>query len=323
MSRTKASFVMIMVTAVTVTTLFLLPFTPRLAVCTVVAQQGDLVRTLVLEGMVRYRQEQTCLSLFQGVVNGVYVQAGQAVHRGDLLFSLDTEQQEAQLESLTKARYAQSSQGMEWLAAWQQNGSGLSAEQMLRQQIEAGKIRASADGRVTAVYVQTGDTVATASLLGIVSGREKCVVASARAQEIQGVQPGDAAALSVKGGSVAAVLSAIGAPETNEATAQISQRLTFVPGNGEWSCSVGEKATVELLLERKENVTLVPLGAVDGKNQVWVVENGQATPHLIDPSLRNEAYVACGSELAGKRLILQPDQYALGQGCSVKEAKRR
>ena len=264
MSRTKASFVMIMVTAVTVTTLFLLPFTPRLAVCTVVAQQGDLVRTLVLEGMVRYRQEQTCLSLFQGVVNGVYVQAGQAVHRGDLLFSLDTEQQEAQLESLT-----------------------------------------------------------TASWLGIVSGREKCVVASARAQEIQGVQPGDAAALSVKGGSVAAVLSAIGAPETNEATAQISQRLTFVPGNGEWSCSVGEKATVELLLERKENVTLVPLGAVDGKNQVWVVENGQATPHLIDPSLRNEAYVACGSELAGKRLILQPDQYALGQGCSVKEAKRR
>lgn len=317
MPRTKASLLMILATAATVTTLLLLPFTPKTPVHTALVQSGDWFNVMRLEGVVSYRRQQNCVNLYPGTVSGVYVHTGQQVHAGDLLFRLDTSAQESLLAQLSGSRH--NLQGAEWLAAF---GNAAQSEWELRSQIEAGKIRAQTDGLVSAVYVETGDQLAAAGLLGVVGSSEKCVTAIARAQELQSLQPGTAAVLTLTGGETAAVLEKIGAPAADETTTQVMQPLTFA-SDGLAGASVGEKAGVQLLMDHQENVALIPISAVDSQNQVWVVADGKASPVVIDVSCRNEQYVACDVQMAGKRLVLQPEAYALWSGCPVKEAASR
>lgn len=321
MPRTRVSLGMIVATIAAVTAFFLMPFTPRTAVRTVTVKQGDLLRTLKLEGTVGYRRQQVCAALNPGVVEKVYVHPGQRVQQGELLFAMDVSAQVEMLTRLSSSRYAQE-QAAEWLAAFQGNGS---AEWELRTQIEGAKIRAQRDGVIRAVYVEEGDAVAEAGLLGVVSGEEKCVAALAYTQELQGVETGAAAVLITQNNRSAATLCHFGAPEWGNGAAQSTQQLTFLPLQQETlaDVNIGERVEAELLVERMEGVTLIPLGAVDKHGQIWLVEEGKARPQAIDTSRRNEGYVAADSALSGARLILQPDEYSLWAGCPVKEARTR
>lgn len=321
MPRTRVSLLMIAVTFAAMTAFFLVPFTPRMAVHTVTAERGDLLRTLTLEGTVEYRHQQTCAALNAGVVEAVYVRPGQQVKKGDLLFALDASAQMEMLALWSKGRYAQQ-QAAEWMTVWQ---SDAGTERELRAQIEGSRIRADVDGVVRAVYVEKGDMVAEAGLLGVISGEEKCVSALACVQEVQGIDLGSAAILTKQGQSSAATLSSLGAPVWSTGLAQSSQRLTLLPLYQEAlaDAGIGESIQTELLVQCLEDVTLIPIGAVDKQGQIWVVENGKAAPLSIDTTHRNESYVAGDSALAGARLILAPDECALWAGCPVKEARSR
>lgn len=321
MPRSRASLWMILITLATVITLFLLPFTPRTAVHTVKAERGDLLQTLTLEGTVAYRHQQICAALSAGVVERVNVKPGQQVKKGDLLFTMDVSAQMEMLAILSRNQYTRQ-QEAEWLAAWQEDAG---TEWELRTQIEGAKIRARQDGVVRAVYVEQGDAVTEAGLLGIVSGEEKCVSVLTYSQDVQGMEAGAAALLTTRFQSGAAILSALSAPEWNEGTSQSTQRLTFVPLHQEMlaDTEVGDPVEAQLLVQCMENVALIPIGAVDNQSRIWMVEDGKATPQVIDISQRNESYVASDPKLAGARLILQPDEYSLWAGCPVKEERRR
>lgn len=58
MTRTQASLSVIAVTLATVTTLFLLPYTPKIPVKTATIQRGNWTKTTLAEGVVQYRQQQ-------------------------------------------------------------------------------------------------------------------------------------------------------------------------------------------------------------------------------------------------------------------------
>ncbi|MEG0902567.1 MAG: hypothetical protein RSG96_10615, partial [Clostridia bacterium] len=66
MQKTKASLGVIAATAITVLTLFLLPFTPKVAVRTVLPKRGELIETIFLEGVICYQNEQPCVNLQAG-----------------------------------------------------------------------------------------------------------------------------------------------------------------------------------------------------------------------------------------------------------------
>ena len=100
MPKTKASLLVIAATAVTVATLFLLPFTPKTAVRTAAVERGDLIRSTLMEGVVAYANEQPLIALQAGRVARVYVIQGQAVRAGDLLVSMDTSVQEQELAAV-------------------------------------------------------------------------------------------------------------------------------------------------------------------------------------------------------------------------------
>ena len=163
MPKTKASLLAIAATAVTVATLFLLPFTPKTAVRTAAVERGDLIRSTLMEGVVAYADEQPLIALQAGRVARVYVIQGQAVRAGDLLVSMDTSVQEQELAAVNRLLYEQETA----LAAFGQMGeAALNAAQTvleartrqteLRAAIASAQIRAERDGVVGAVYVAEG-----------------------------------------------------------------------------------------------------------------------------------------------------------------------
>lgn len=323
MPRAKASLLVILTSALTVAVLFLLPYTPAQRVHTAVAGRGDLMRSVLLSGTVSYFNQQPCVNVQAGRVAGVYVQPGQKVREGELLFAMDTSAQEAALASLQKARYAQRAtlegQGdavtalaMERELAWQEQ------ETALRQSIEAAHVRAGIDGVMEVVYAREGDWIDAAGVLGAVRDESKCVVATVKLAALPLAQTGTPAALG-ENGLGPAVLSRLDAPDAQSGM----QRLVFTPAAQEQlaKCEIGETVTVEMLVETVPDCVLVPLSAVAADGRVWYVENGRAHSDVPGSVRRGGEMVALGEEWDGRRVILLPDGARLTEGCTVKEAK--
>ena len=92
MTRTQASLSVIAVTLATVTTLFLLPYTPKIPVQTAIVRRGEWTKTTLAEGVVQYRQQQPAVCLQGGVLRRVCAEEGVNFRKGKLLFALDTSQ---------------------------------------------------------------------------------------------------------------------------------------------------------------------------------------------------------------------------------------
>lgn len=334
MPKTKASLLVIAATAVTVVTLFLLPFTPRTAVRTAVVERGELICSTLLEGVVAYADEQPLIALQSGRVGKVHVRQGQTVRAGELLISMDTGVQEQELAAVNQLLYEQETA----LAAFGQAGEAAlpaahialqarTRQAELRASIASAQIRAEADGVVGALYVAEGAIAGEGGLLGTVHGTGLRVAAAGRAEDLANVAPGAAAMVTSAEGKTlgAAVLGQSGAPELDGSTGQAMQSLSFFPmDDGAWmGVGAGDRVVVELAQEALEDQALVPISAVDSRDRVWFVEDGIATPVEIDLTLRNDAYVAVPQEWAGKRVVLLPETASLYPGCAVKEARTR
>lgn len=331
MPKAKASLLVIAATLLTVAVLFLLPFTPSVKVRTAVIEEGDLIRTTLLEGVVGYRDEQPCVNVLDGRVAGVYVKEGQHVQAGELLIRMDTSAEEAALAAMSQAMNERSellggldgaARAAAVLTADQADALEKKAE--LETRISGGQIRAAFDGIVGGIYTQKGSYVSAMSLLGTVHGTEKSVTAAGRASDLSGAAAGAISGVQSADGKFlgAARLSFLSAPVADETTGQVMQTLHFELLENQ-ELKVGERVMVELVCERGENVALLPLSAVDSDMRVWVVENGTASPIKVDVALRNDQYVAASGDWTGKRVILSPDEEALYQGCRIKEASGR
>ncbi len=334
MPKTKASLLVLAATAITVATLFLLPFTPKVAVRTAVVERGALSRTTLLEGIVSYQDEQPCVSYQAGRVSAVHVRQGQRVHAGDLLFSMDTSAEEAALASISQMLYEQEKllSGFERAdalaaAVLQSTWDARKTEGELRASIASKQVRAAADGVVAGVYADAGDYVPALSVLGAVRGENRCVTAVNRVGGAVEAIPGTVADIKDASGKQLglATLVSMGVPQADTQTSQYVQTLTFLPSeDGALAqAEIGGRVTVEMLLDSSAGATLAPVAAVGKGDRVWIVANGVASPVEIDVSRRNEQYVSVPETLAGQRVILLPDEYALYAGCSVKEAKKR
>lgn len=333
MRKTKASLVMIAATAITVATLFLLPFTPREAVHTVIIGRGDLVKTTLLEGAISYEAQQPCIALSAGRVSRVNVRQGQRVQKGELLFSMDTAAEEEALSALALLKYereqaAQSAEAVALIEAVSQSDWSLrQTEAELKARIAAGQIRANADGVVGGVYVEEGSYVSAMDVLGAVHAEQKCVVASMRATTAVNTMLGDVAAVrsAAEKELGLAVLSGAEQPTVDAATAGFVQQCVFTMEEPQTlaGVEVGERVTLELLREAAKDQPLAPLSAIGANDLLWVVIDGKAYPQKVEVGSRNGQYAVVDEALLGSQVILLPDSLSLYPGCPVKEAKRR
>lgn len=330
MPKAKASLLVIASTLLTVAVLFLLPFTPIVKVRTAVIEEGDLLRTTLLEGVVSYRDEQPCINISEGRVMNVYVKEGQSVKKGDLLIRMDTGAQEAALAAMSRTlnEHAELLDGLDDAA---RAAVMITIEQMetlqkkteLEAAITGGQIRAAFDGVVGGIYTQEGSYVSAMSVLGTVHGTEKSITAIGRASDLVGVATGETSCVRTSEGDALGMarLGLLSAPVMNETTGQMMQTLRF-DFLEDQELRIGERVMVEVICERGEGLALLPLSAVDSSMRVWVVEDGLASPMKIDVDFRNDQYVAVSDDLKEKNVILFPDEKALYQGCPVKEAGR-
>lgn len=321
MPKAKASLLMLLTTALTVTVLFLMPFVPKIAVRSAVVQEGTVVRTTLLTGAVAYQQQQLCLSPASGVIRRVYVHAGETVQKGDLLFSLDTTAQENALAALYRQQHALShvvsANGAS--AALAGNSALAQQEWQLRAAIQAAQIRAGANGVVETLYAQEGMPVSIGALLGNIRGSEKCIVVADGGSEAAGLSNGAAAALTIRGADAGPVwLSSCTVPALDNSAERL---LTFLPQSQEQlsGLRIGERVMVEAVLETIPGCVPIPAAAVDAQNQVWFIQDGRAEKEQLETSRRSAEAVAAPLEWAGRSVILLPDAAKLTEGCAVKE----
>lgn len=327
MPRTRASLWIIACTLLTSVVIFMLPYTPRLAVHTETVRSGSLVRSMWLDGVVAYHQQQALTSPQAGRIGHVYVRQGESVKAGELLISLDADAEEAALASLMNLRYRRE-QALEGAAADALAASltleAVAQEEELRHAIALKQIRAEADGVVGSLYVSEGDYVAAFSALGLLRTEEKCIAALGRTSDLTAVRPGMAAVLETREGTQTVYVSAVGQPSLNETTGQSMQQVTLLPldETALENAQAGESATVRLFLDAVEAEALVPVSAVGAGDRIWLVRDGCASSVQVDVKWRNDEYVAVDAALLEERVILNPDALSLYEGCPVKEARR-
>ena len=162
---------------------------------TTVIQPGELVQTVWLNGIVGYTDEQPYVSLKTGKINSIYVQSGDTVSEGDLLFQMDTTAESQALSELYETCYQKKraiSSLNEAVSALQKQAEleWHQLEAQFKASIEAGQIRAARNGVVDAIYVKEGDLVNECTLLGISRGEEKQVAVSVHGMDAALIETG-------------------------------------------------------------------------------------------------------------------------------------
>lgn len=321
MTRSRISIGVIAVTLLTVATLFLLPLPRRAMVQTAEITRGEIMETLLLEGMVSYEGEEMLVSLEAGQIEQVFVNRGEQVQKGQLLFSLNTAEEEMAMSRLTSELGRL--EALEDNAAVYELITGqrleLYAEQaMLRKSIALKQVRAQRDGVMGVVCCRAGEYVLEGTVLGSMHGESQCVMAFARSEAAQGLENGAAAWLLDDRGKRlgTAVLQRIGAPCADGRTGAAGHPLWFSLTE---ELPLGQRVTVELILRRWKDQTLVPIEAMTSEGCVWVVDNGVARPVMVDVIRQDGEYASIDAEMEGVRVILRPEEIRLSPGRAVRE----
>ena len=88
MRRGKQAFLLLAGSVAAAVWMAAAPVKNGIRVETAVIQPGELVQTVWLNGIVGYTDEQPYVSLKTGKINSIYVQIGDTVSEGDLLFQV-------------------------------------------------------------------------------------------------------------------------------------------------------------------------------------------------------------------------------------------
>lgn len=142
-------------------------------------------------------------------------------------------------------------------------------------------------------------------------------MASGAADETAALKVGAAG----QAGGVPVILEAVYAPDGETGM----QQLVFAPLSQETlaETDIGKTETVEAVAETIGDCVPIPLSAVDRENRVWYMENGRALCETVDFSRRSREAIAAPLHWEGRRVILEPEQSVLTEGCAVREAERR
>lgn len=319
MSKTKVSIGVIAVTLLTVATLFLLPLPPRTEVKTAMVTRGEMLETLLLEGVVTYQDDQPLVSLGAGQIRQVCVKQGDQVQAGQLLFSMDTTEEEAAMTLLTQelGRLEDMDGAMQALMT-QQRLEMYSQQAALKKSIAMKQVRAQQDGVMGPICCREGELVLEGTVLGSMHGEGLCVMAFARAEAMQSLESGAAAFLLDENGRRigGAILERMGQPQQDALTGLTGYPLWFSLAE---DLPLGQRVTVELVKQRWENQSLAPVEAVTGDGCLWVVEDGVARPVQVNVLRQDGDFVSVDGHLEGVRVILEPDETKLSPGRAVRE----
>lgn len=318
----KGNKAMLMViSSITIATLLLAwPYSTQTEVDTAVIQSGDLIQTVLLNGMVRHVQEQRYLNMRDGTISDIYVVPGQTIHKGDLLIKMETAEEEKALAKLYEAKFLQNKVLKEMTdsaADVIQNELALNEQETrLRTSVELSYLRAQADGVMSAVYVQKGQKIFGSTLMAISYAEGIQIVA-----EVSGLKTFDIGSTAVaRNGSeeIALLLERISAAETNGKQLLVFEAIEEAQMQ---EFHAGETVSIELTSDIQPEKALFPLSAIDSNEMVWFVEDQKVCQQKITFDEINREFAASDIKWVGKQVVLQPDCYDLQNGMEVRVKK--
>lgn len=270
MNKVKASLAMLGITAAAVVCLAAAAGqrqTPVRQVQTCQVTRGSVEQVLALNGALRYEMEYAAVSPVTGVVDAVYVQPGDRVHAGQALFRLNGQ---AQAQAVAAALAGGNS--------LPDIGAGLAASQLQQAaaQLEALTVRAGADGLVQQVQASphAGLLAGTAAML--LSGEKQAIVCSAVLRDAEKLRTGMEARV-VKDGVyiTTARVTSIGPAQVSDSTGQVLCQVTLTPAE-DIALPLGAALETEIILQRQQQVTIVPVQALTERNTLWWVADGRS-----------------------------------------------
>ena len=325
MSRTKASFCVIAATIITVMALFFSPQPVPVMLRTAVIQHAPLQQTCMLQGSVINADIQYLIAPFAGLVENVYVEAGDPVSGDELLIQLDTTSEQQALSQLQNQRHLIDTciepfdSGVlpafaEQLLKWDSTG-----EQLLAM-MKAKQIRASASGIISNLYVSPGQYVTQGMLLGETCGHDRCVTALWTGDPYRPPRQGMEAWWCTDDGNHVGKLRLEAVKVVSE-TPQLSLQLVFCPMNGEALPDTGSKVPVQLILDTQPATALMPLEAIADDGSIYLIRDGRVCREHIVYGKSNNKFIQVPEMLLGLRVLLEPNLTSCIEGGCVKETE--
>lgn len=313
MRRGKQAFLLLAGSIAAAVWMAAAPVKNGIRVETAVIQPGELVQTVWLNGIVGYTDEQPYVSLKTGKINSIYVQIGDTVSEGDLLFQMDTTSESQALSELYETCYQKKrviSSLNEAVSALQKQAEleWHQLEAQFKTSIEAGQIRAAQKGLVDTIYVKEGDMVTEGTLLGTSHGEEKQVVVSAQNVDAALIETGATAWLYKDNEKIHASVHKLQPLNDNE-----SWLVNILPENPDVmdSFAIGENIQAEIVIERKPTKALMPLAAADENGDVWIVEEGKVKKKGFSWENCSRTHAQAAQEWTGQMVLLYPERYDL------------
>lgn len=275
---------------------------PASAVQTYRVALGNVEQVLALDGVLGYETEFAAVSPSAGVVEAVYVQPGDRVQAGQALFRLSGQGQAQAVAAAVSTSSAAS--------------IGTELAQVQLQQLEQLTVRAAAEGLVQQVQVSPYSGVAAGAAAVLLTGEQQVIRCNAVLADGEKLSPGMQARVMHNGACLTcATVGSIGPAQASQTTGQTLCQVQLTPVDN-LSLPMGAAVEVEIILESRQQVPVVPVQAITQGGTLWWVADGRSYEMPAQVLLADG--VCCWVPLAeGTEVICNGD--GLVEGGRVKE----
>lgn len=322
MRRSTASFWMLGITALTAAALWTWPVERWETVQTVKVALGSVEKTVSVVGTAARAGEYASAHPVGGVVVEVYVREGQTVSAGQPLYRLDDSAAQAEMSRAVKALAEVRQQ--DTAAAFAQDAPAYgSAEAELSARVEALSAeiaaltqRAFRDGQVLKVNAREGELLLPGSPGAVLASAEPEIRAELSARDLSVVKEGMRARVTQNSLPLGeAKVTKVGILQPGSQGVPYAQ-VVLTPADG-LCVPIGAQVDVDVVLQEKTQVPVIPVEALTGQDTVFEVYRGRAFEKSLSILLCDSAYAAVGNVAVGTELVLNPND-ALSDGVRLK-----
>ena len=325
MRKSTASFFMMAITAITAAALWTWPVERWETVKTVKVSYGSVERTVSVTGLAARKDEYYSAHPKGGVVVQVYVREGQAVVEGQPLYRLDDTQYQAALkqamQALENADATRTAFTAQAAAAFGQDAQTLAEEglstyggaraelvsrvESLTAEIEGLTQRAYRDGQVLQMMAREGELLLPGSPGAALSSAQAEVRAQVGARDSRQIMEGMRACITQNSMPLGdAVVEKVGLLKPNSQGISYAQ-VVFAPLDG-LSVPVGAQVEVDVILEERTQVPVVPVEALTDQNTIFQVYGGRAWERIKPILLWDSTWAAVDGLPVGTEVVLSP-----------------
>lgn len=287
---------------------------------TVKPERGDLSRTLRLNGHVESEATVTVLPLVSGVLEEVSVDVGDRVRRDQVIARIDSRRFELQLEQ-AEAAYLSSKSAFERVEQLYRAGAATpqayeqakgqyeayaSQYELAKLQLGYAEVKSPVDGVVLVRHLSAGSLAAPERPLVTLGDLDDLVVrAKVPERHYETFRSGSLVAITVRRPEGATYRGSLRSISPFVSAETMSFEAVVAIDGDTAALRPGMFVTLEFVLARWRDVTLLPFEALSPSGRVWWVEDGVARSEAYEPERASDEAFVVPEEWAERRFVTE------------------